>query len=1308
MASAAVPTYVAKPFTDPDDVLFEDLFEVYDEKKHKKCKQHPTIVDAVLSLDKGFQPGETSFDIVVEKIYTMIDRMIPRKGGITPGNVDDINHFFNGIYSGDRVITIASQESVGVKYPNTQAFKYLNDIEKRLKRLCAPVTIIEVYVNKQNSKKCWHYFNILIVPTKHKNEVYLYADKYILQTTDTKDRRWPECMTYDLQTPSQEGETVLAHDPLKTYYMMLRKVYMSASIKYIKYFTRSFLSQYVRIHELNIFESEEEYIADGDMVLRSGYCGINRPMISVGILFYGNFYGSNTVKEIVIDAYCFSNKYMATNINDDYITYGVIEVITDTEESALFQFKEEWMETYYVDKLIQYSAADIDSLMSGELKIRNAENVAKCKAFIQKLREMDGASFVSFIDAGDSYSNIPIHSHDASSGHEFTYDYDVPEYVYVDEDAKKDYTVAIDGEHIGILLCHDTNGTKLLYRGRTIYSYDEENNQLKCIKFLKKKERMSVFVDEVDMICDMGKKGLIPHLPPDQDPHIYKEPLADFTMAVMGRLNKEIEKSNYAYELDFNDDNLYYIVYYISHDKYDARDFIIYAENMSIDTNSPSEIGDVFLRNIHQAGILINNGYMHASLTALFHNTGDERRFITSSDVVRIAPGRYGVGRLDSIFQNCKFSNMRKIGISDFAEIISLKEFAKCCEGVYMSRAGLYSTAPNKMFYVRIEAICSQFFSWINGIIYNEFITNKNPTKTINDKKWMMHLIDQGFDIYMRAIHGDGYNRDIDDIIRALLTTEKIKQIVEEMEYFFSQRYIDDVITSSEFEVYGDVDTVHNYLFAEKCVKKKLQTSYISVHENKRCASEIVPRGWKVMVFTRGERYNDHHHIGWQYYYPDMSDAKYRSVYEEIMKENKMMVIETMRDDLVSGVVDHLIKFKDKNAKIKLYDQVVVLVNELIDTRYEDGNLPLYDEEVRHGICVADMDGISHDDVFETIQLEAVYLIRRIYSINDVYHEYRKIVTYSAKSDMSNIVLARDIKKSLGIDVTIVDAEKNITLVDVSKVKISHDVMELKEYFTERFYPYMDAGAVNGAFTLITLINIMQRLFMNVENMITLKCTDRTINDLMVNAISNVVRIGYYFNTDEGTKHRNSITDKVMHMTDRIMFELEHDIMKRAMFLIRLLMTYREHNVSFYRANALTPNIPHNIRNYHCRDDSGKYIIRWKFRGIMNIGVSTMLINLAISIHSELQTIGEKTPEVDAYIALLAKYLKGMRVDLRESKKWTNESIEKLQEKSNVKFVSCEGIDIFEIPYDKIIEVINRAIEDDKTEDDKTEDESEA
>lgn len=1003
-----------------------------------------SLVECILGCPRGWQMVVEHFDTMVKKHFK---KTRPDAAGIA-GLEKLAKEYFGPDYN---TFCVASQESRGVDYSKanilyTYSKAEIQHIDKRCFKYDQSPVYIELYANKIASKRIWWTFGILVFTKNGRNTVHFYP-----QSTKITNRATiyiPDNITY------VEINEKFSRDSSSVQELRIKFTEM---LKYMKYFKGFNLDGAVNQQS----SYENEFVA-----LESGFAAQ---------YFYGNVYGLCNVIKLWLDN-CISEKRILRSISPEYCRSGILKPSDD--DNYLVQFAEQWIEDYYFSLLNRVQIFESDTFDNNTIRICSQENINAYSRY----KTCERKKYISFHDMGDSYSVTEDKVRELNPYLKHCW---IPRNEYDDEDMERK---TVPGNHL-------SNVTECYFRGRTIYI--EQEGVLKCIKFMKMTEMFKTIYNEVQRISELASKNLIPHLANVQDSNVYEESMDNIPDFVKDGLNKEINSSGGDYSIHNGDEvrraGCYrnsivatgknvctYIVYYVSHDMIDVKDFIVYIEDMSLNTYTKDEIQDAYLLNIGQAANLIANGYVHSSLTSMFHNTDDNRRFIVTSDAIGIASGRHGTGRLSSLFKGSIWSNMRKIGISDFAEIMTLEEFHQEIRySIEHSRIG-FATVNHK-FYTDCEAISSQLFCWVINLLYNEFITNKNATRTVTDREWFIDTLEKGFTLYNKITIGTNY----------VVDKELFDRMVNEFEYILSLKYVADIVQDGSIKAIDGCDIVSsNIISAKYCANVMKDYTYDSKKEFR------IPRGWKIVRFISGNKYLGHRHIGWVYSMKSFNGKLYDDMLEKIVLSHVPDVKKDIHKFIVA--LRPKITFADVFA-----DKIVEIIDSIIT---------IYGETS----CWYTITTMNPEEKIEQIT-NVVRITLRDFVIKNYLKKNRDgMQDYEVERDAVPSIYYEQKFAAAGFDVSIYGITKNVVTIDVSKV----DLDKFSDYVTDFFYDYIDAGAVNGAFPFPALVDELNKMF--VINKI--KKDDISQLDNELRKIITGIRMARFARNEEGWYSKHVVT----------------------------------------------------------------------------------------------------------------------------------------------------------------------------------------
>lgn len=684
--------------------------------------------------------------------------------------------------------------------------------------------------------------------------------------------------------------------------------------------------------------------------------------------------------------------------------------------------------------------------------------------------------YISFKDAGDNFSMlqqrklivdrllkpkiVPEREEEDEVGYSFSSIYSPP---VSPEDAD------------GSTYLSEVDPVSCYCKGRTIFQ-ELSDSTLLCVKLAKEWEKFSELRHEVEMIAKLSAEmdDIFPYLK-GTTATLHAEDASSMKPEIKAMLDEQIVNSGYGYKIMKTVDEKYvYIVYTVQKPEgYGGKvtDFTVYLEEMSRKDYSADQIEEAYLRCLCQAAELYNRGYVHSSLINMFHSK--ERRFITTTNVVGMHTGRYGLGRMDRIFMTGKFSNFRLMGIVDFAEIMELSKFGTKIERELSGYASSYNESLNKEFYNNLEAIMCQFFSWVVNIIRNEFIANKNPDYTIDDKPRFTSFIREGFAQYMMVCF-DMSRDDVEtQIIRLGYTDDVFDQMVKEIDVFCSRQYVDMMVGKALMDVYPAGTTVAHHIMSDdkvtKFLKKFSVKSLAKIDEfgygmgtgetmnsplNQLMSMKV--RGWRVAVFTDGEKAVRHTHIGWAYEHQLLTSRDYLEFVRAEIRKEKARVMS------VEGFEEKCKKIYNKtyNANVE-----VEVVTEVMEEMMGDVDILTMSDSYEYRMTGTPQERYKRIVVIEVVRTLAIGM--------EIYNKYHYVSEEYFKRYRTKFLTPLVSKFKLGFQI---DADcGELVFIHVGP---EDDLDYLERKVIDTFYENQDAGAVNGAFPMQTIMNFAVDMFM--------------------------------------------------------------------------------------------------------------------------------------------------------------------------------------------------------------------------------------
>jgi hypothetical protein len=630
--------------------------------------------------------------------------------------------------------------------------------------------------------------------------------------------------------------------------------------------------------------------------------------------------------------------------------------------------------------------------------------------------------YISFEDAGDNMSTnefvtlllelVDVHPYPDVKSKYMTVPFPTPiDVVYGNE------------ETLGNI--HDSAHYNTICIGRTIFNRIKVGNEDALIAYKIKKEKEDV----VDLYQENRIISWLHKTMPNQfkyliakDPDvIYKMKTSTLAAHLVGDLEQQIKNSGNGYQLCTEGGEYKYIIYYIRalvgnfmdifrkgmgegqlYKSYFAQQkntglsitdtnctnkdilqainipreaFTKYLESCFEEEGcTRAEFARVSIMNMTQAGFLVRKGLVHSSLVNMFHNSDDDRLFITMASILSLQSGREGTGRLSQIFQAAKFSNFRLIGIADFAEIIPLSDFENKIKKELdkMDTLGvkihLLKTVANVENYVILESLMNQMLSWFIVLIHKIFITDAHGGNYYNNEvnadttEYMTCLIHEIFSVYiMSYLNVD--RKVVNKIFAsAKFNNDTVRFIVNQAKYFLSMQYVNDIVSKrmpsniypSHIEVelpsietkyieyadeLGDVDypVVTKYKWGGETV------------EVAKYAEHYVPRGWIQIILTFNDKYIAHKDIGWFYY---VSNANNSDLYK-MFNDPKILIVTIAKEheheqNKKKNYINYVMDDIDKDAydaspqlfSEKIYKSIYNKLYPYMDAGAVNGSLP--------------------------------------------------------------------------------------------------------------------------------------------------------------------------------------------------------------------------------------------------------------------------------------------------------------------------------------------------------------------------------
>jgi hypothetical protein len=524
-----------------------------------------------------------------------------------------------------------------------------------------------------------------------------------------------------------------------------------------------------------------------------------RVLVEKGIITEANFEKrKNGVKELLIS--------ITANREDDWqimLAYSSLEVLAKERviTEANFEKRNFFLKLILTNELlismlsnVGKNAVDFYNILEEliEQKLINFsdfDNIQEAVRGIlcQQVIEMYRLKKISFKDCGDNINNIykliKLVFVMRGGSEEGIFDKNKEEDVICDEsrDIEID-TMYKDG--VEDLIKGYTFWKAL---GRTLLFKHDVSGSIKAIKLRKDRESMKTLEYEAKLMAKLSKcEELDFNITSGGEVFlISKEELTDYKDS----LGEQIEQSGNAFSL-YEKDNFYqFIVYEVTGNKeVSAESYFEYLENM----DNLEKFKQASIRNFKQLVLLAKERLFHTALINLYHNLNNNRKYIWPVDIVQVQDLRHGTGRLHSVVKSAKYSNMRRGGIMDFAE---MKFFRKAIEEKIELRSGdgdlFNSDSKSKDLFYLMNFLGEYYLSWVlilgrNLSLRGQFdLEEKERLDMLKDLEKLLEEVFVSFYAFLI---------DLDEVkIKERLKTINFRGIAEQMEYFMSYRYVEGI-----------------------------------------------------------------------------------------------------------------------------------------------------------------------------------------------------------------------------------------------------------------------------------------------------------------------------------------------------------------------------------------------------------------------------------------------------------------------------------------------------------------------------------
>lgn len=401
---------------------------------------------------------------------------------------------------------------------------------------------------------------------------------------------------------------------------------------------------------------------------------------------------------------------------------------------------------------------------------------------------------------------------------------------------------------------------------------------LEAYKLKKQTESINTLLYEIDVMNWISNKlsHVFPYImeTPVKLIHI---PLNDSpTNEIIDKLSRAMQLGKYSLDDKYVGVNYIVIPDYVNNCE-PPSDYLKYLEDCLL--GSCREFTEYSIKGLKQSAELINHNLVHSSLVSLFHNLEHARMYLATADFLNLQMHRFGMGRMNAILESAKYSNMRYIGLADFAEIMPKKKFTDLVQNEINKTnpiTNYYKLSLHPHRLSELEMLSNQFLSWFVIVAKHIYRTiMAADEKLIHRREIYYEKSIQRVEAHVQTVLYLGMvhflmtylNKSQEDIIQFIKDCQIIdsdfNKISKQLSYFLSYKYVDDF---SKNIINTDLYDDNTKILCPETLTITEMLNLLDSGKDWNDIAHLIARGWvEIVIVDDNNKPLNIIHLGWIY-----------------------------------------------------------------------------------------------------------------------------------------------------------------------------------------------------------------------------------------------------------------------------------------------------------------------------------------------------------------------------------------------------------------------------------------------------------